>query len=439
MNPAPAGRTLWQGARLLDAASGRDESGDLLVEDGLIADLGPNLFPDGPPEDTTLIDCGGHCLAPGLVDMRAFLGEPGFEHRETLASGSAAAASGGITTIAARPDTEPVIDDIALVEFVKSLAQATALVRVHPMAAITKGLKGSEMTELGLLAEAGAVAFCDGETAVADALVMSRVLAYATIWDLLIVQLPAEPRLAGSGCMNEGEVATRMGLSGVPAAAEVIMLERDLRLVEHSGGRYHATCLSTAAAIEAMRQAKARGLPVSCSVAPHHFALNENAVGEYRTFAKTWPPLRSEADRQAVVEGIADGTVDAIVSDHAPQDQESKRQPFTQAASGISGLETLLPLALELHLSGGVALDRVLAALSCGPAAVLGLEGGRLAPGAPADLVLFDLERPWRINEAQLLAKCKNTPFDGRPVQGLVLRTAVGGSTVYQAESDGGN
>ena len=437
MNAAPGQRTLWRNARLLDAASDRDEAGDLLVEDGRIADIGPNLFPENPPESTEVLDCAGHCLAPGLVDMRAFLGEPGFEHRETLASGSAAAASGGITTIAARPDTEPVIDDIALVEFVKRLAQATAQVRVHPMAAITKGLEGSEMTEFGLLAEAGAVAFCDGENAVADALVMSRVLTYATNWDLLIVQLPAEPRLAGSGCMNSGEVATRLGLPGIPAAAEVIMLERDLRLVEATGGRYHATCLSTAAAIEAMRQAKARGLAVSCSVAPHHFALNENAVGEYRTFAKTWPPLRREEDRLAVVAGIADGTVDAIVSDHAPQDQESKRQPFTQAASGISGLETLLPLALELHLGGGVPLERVLAALTSGPAGLLGLEAGRLTPGAMADLVLFDLEKPWRIDENQLKAKCKNTPFDGRPVQGLVLRTAVGGSTVYEAETGG--
>jgi dihydroorotase len=275
--------------------------------------------------------------------------------------------------------------------------------------------------------------FTDGLNAIADAVVMRRALSYATTFDLLVVQHPEEPRLAEGGVMTEGEIATRLGLSGINPAAEIIMIERDLRLVEITGARYHAAHLSTAGAIEAIRRAKARGLAVTCDTAPHYFALNETAVGEYRTFAKVSPPLRCEEDRRAVVEGLRDGTIDAIASDHAPQDQESKRLPFPSAASGVVGLETLLTLSLELYHNGHVPLLRVLGALAQRPAEILRLPAGTLAIGMPADLVLFDLDRPWLIAVDAFHSKCRNSPFDGRPVQGSVMRTIVAGRTIHAA------
>ncbi len=426
-----APRVAYVNARLLDPASGLDAPGALLTEGAEIADLGPGLFGDGVPEGIETVDCGGHCLAPGLIDMYVYLREPGAEQKETLATGSQAAAAGGVTTIICMPNTTPVIDDIALVDFIARRARDTAIVNVHPMAALTKGLKGTEMTEMGLLAEAGAVAFTDGHLAIGDALVMRRVLAYASTFDLLVVHHVEEPSLGAQGCVTEGEIATRLGLPSIPAAAEPMMVERDLRLVELTGGRYHAAHISTAAALDVVRRAKGRGLTITCGVAPHSFALNESAIGDYRTFAKTSPPLRSEADRRAMVEGLADGTIDVISSGHAPQDQEGKRLPFAQAAYGIVGLETLLPLSLELVHGGHLGLLEVLATMTSGPARLLKLDCGVLAAGAPADLVLFDLEVPWRIDADAFRSKSKNSPFEERPVQGRALRTVVGGRTVH--------
>jgi dihydroorotase len=422
---------LFRNARLLDPASGRDETGALLVADGKIVAIGARIE---APAGAKIVDCAGRCLAPGLVDMRVQLREPGAEHMENMVSASKAAAAGGVTTMAALPNTEPPIDDVALVDFVARRARDIGLVNIHTYAAATKGLGGRELTEMGLLAEAGALGFTDATRAIADALVMRRALSYARTFDLLLIQHPEEPSLA-SGAMNEGELATRLGLPGITPAAEVMMIERDLRLVEITGARYHAAHVSTAAAIDAIRAAKARRLPVTCDTAPPYFALNETAVGEYRTFAKLSPPLRSESDRQAVVAGLADGTIDAIASDHAPHDQDSKRLPFTSAASGIVGLETLLPLSLALYHNGHLPLLKLLGALTCAPADILRLEAGRLVVGAPADLVVFDLDRPWRIDEHKLRSKSKNTPFDGRPVQGGAVMTVVGGRIVFEAGS----
>ncbi|MDE1930444.1 MAG: dihydroorotase [Alphaproteobacteria bacterium] len=428
-------RTLFTNARLLDPASGVDRAGDLLAENGRIAALGPNLARDGLGADVHVIDCAGSCLAPGVIDMRVQLREPGDEHQETLATGAEAAVAGGVTTMAMLPNTMPVIDDHALVEFVGRRSRELGRTTIRTYAAATKGLQGRELTEYGLLAEAGAVAFTDGVRAIADASVMRRALSYASTFDLLIVQHPEEPSLSAGGAMNAGEIATRLGLSGITPAAETIMVERDLRLAEITGGRYHAAHLSTAGAIDAVRQAKARGLAVTCDTAPHYFALNETAVGDYRTFAKVSPPLRSEEDRRAVIEGLKDGTIDAIASDHSPQDQESKRLPFASAEPGIVGLETLLPLSLELYHNGSLNLLQVVRALTQRPAEILRLPGGNLKPGAPADLTIFDLDRPWRIDVAALHSKCKNAPYDHRPVQGKVTRTVVGGRTVFGLEA----
>jgi dihydroorotase len=331
----------------------------------------------------------------------------------------------------ALPNTEPPVDDVSVVEFVARRAREARLAKIHTYAAATKGLKGRELTEIGLLAANGAVGFTDGVKAIADALVMRRVLAYARSFDQLVIQHPEEPSLAGAGEVTEGEIATRLGLAGIPPLAEVIMVERDLRLVALTGARYHAAHLSTAAAVAAIRQAKAAGLAVSCDTAPPYFALNETAIGDYRTFAKLSPPLRSEADRQAVVAGLADGTIDAIASDHAPWDQDSKRLPFSSASCGIVGLETLLALSLELYHNRHLSLLEVLRRLTQAPAHLLGLEAGRLAPGRPADLVVFDPDAPWRIDTEAFHSKSKNAPFDGRPVQGRVARTIVDGREIF--------
>ena len=426
------GRVAYVNARLIDPASGLDAKGGLLTENGIIADLGPGLFADGVPEGAETVDCQGLVLAPGLVDMRVQLREPGHEHKETLATASAAAAAGGVTSMACLPNTDPILDEVSLIEFVERRAQEVGGVNIHPYAALTKGFNGRDLTEMGLLAAAGAIAFTDATKAVGDSLVMRRALSYGSPLGLLIVQHPEDPALAEDGDMNEGELSTRLGLAGIPAAAEAMMIERDVRLVEATDGRYHAAHVSTAAGIAAIRAAKAKGLSVTCDTAPPYFALNELAVGDYRTFAKVSPPLRSEEDRQAVVEGLKDGTIDAIASDHSPHDQDSKRLPFAQAEFGIVGLETLLPVSLELYHNGHMPLGDMLGLLTHRPADILSLEAGHLKAGAPADFVLIDLDTPRRIAAHEFHSKSKNTPFDERPVQGRAMRTVVGGRCVFE-------
>lgn len=427
--------TVLFNARLIDPASGRDEQGGILIEAGRIAAVGPHVRPDGSAGQV-VIDCGGHVLAPGLVDMIVYAGEPGFEHRETLATASRAAAAGGVTTIICMPETEPVIDDVALVDFIGRRARDTAIVNVHPMAALTKGLRGEEMTEIGLLKAAGAVAFTDGKRSVADALVMRRALAYANDFGAVICHHTEEPRLAEGGVMNEGEVSSRLGLPGIPTAAEIIMLERDMRLVELTGGRYHAAQISCADSLAVIRNARRRGLPITCGTSVNHLTLNEADIGSYRTFLKLRPPLRCEVDRRALVEGVAQGIIDVIVSAHDPKDADVKRRPFAEALDGAVGLETLLAAALRLYHSGEVPLPRLLRTLSTNPSRILGLPGGSLEVGAPADLVLFDPDAHWVVEPQRLHSKSKNTPFDEAPLRGRVLRTLVAGRTVYTYAGD---
>jgi dihydroorotase len=431
---SPARPLALVNARLLDPATGLDEVGGLLIEDGGIAEFGPQIGAEGLGERFERVDCKGRCLAPGLVDIRVQLCEPGQEHKETIESGSRAAAAGGITTMVCLPNTDPVIDDIAVVEFIARRAREVKLVKVFAYAAVTKGTEGIDLTEMGLLSEAGALAFTDGTKAIGSAALMNRALSYASTFGKLVIQHAEEPTLAVGGHMNKGEISTRLGLRGIPAVAELLVIERDLRLLESTGGRYHVAHVSTAGGVEAIRQAKARGLAVSCDTAPPYFTLNEAAVGDYRTFAKLSPPLRSEDDRAAVVEALADGTVDAVASDHAPQDQDSKRLPFAQAEFGGIGLETLLPLSLGLYHNRKMALLDVLASMTFRPAALLDLPSGRLRTGAAADLVLFDPDVPWRIEETTFHSKSKNSPFESHPVQGRVWRTIVDGRTVFQRD-----
>ena len=418
-------------ARLIDPGTNRDEPGGLLVKDGLIADLGAHLRRNAP-EGATVVDCKGHVLAPGLIDAQVFAGEPGFEHRETLKTASHAAAAGGVTTIVVMPDTNPVIDQVALVDFIQRRARDNALVHVHTMAAMTKGLAGEEMTEIGLLKRAGAIAFSNGRTSVSNTRVMRNVLNYAKDFGALIVHHTEDAYLSGSAAMNSGEVAARLGLPGASKLAETIVLERDVRLVEMTGGRYHAATISCAESLDVVRAAKARKLAVTCGVSINHLTLNENDIGPYRTFFKVRPPLRREEDRVAMVRGVASGDIDIIVSCHDPQDADTKRRPFAEAADGAVGLETLLAAALRLVHAGDISLVSMLKALTFNPARLLGLHAGRLVKGAIADLVLFDPGEPWVVNKDTLRSRSKNTPFDEAKMQGRVLRTVVAGDTVYE-------
>lgn len=425
--------TVFERARVVDPSRGIDEIGSVVVDAGTVAAAGASALNQGAPEGALIVDCAGKAILPGLVDGRVFIGEPGAEHRETIASAGRAAAAGGVTSIVMMPDTMPAIDDIALVEFVLRTARETACVNVHPAAAITKRLEGREMTEMGLLREAGAVAFTDGRRTIANALVMRRALTYARDFGVVVAHETQDADLAASGVMNEGLYASWLGLPGIPAEAEAIPLQRDLMLARLTRGAYHAAKISTLMSAEAVARAKADGVNVSAGVSINHLALNDNDVGEYRTFFKLSPPLRFEEDRAAMIEALRDGVIDIIVSSHDPQDVDTKRLPFADAADGAIGLETLLAVALRLYHNGDVSLPRLVEALSTAPARLFGLAGGTLAPGAPADLVLVDLDAPWVVREADIRSRSKNTCFEGALLQGRVLQTMVAGRTVFEA------
>ena len=422
---------LIENVHLLDPSSGLDTQGGLLVRDGLILDHGTNL---GRPDNTEIIDGGGAILCPGLVDMRVALGEPGFEYRETIASAAAAAAAGGITTLAALPDSQPAIDDPALVFLLRSRGDATGSLTILPYAAITRGCRGEEMAELGLLREAGAVAFTDGKRALASAQLMRRVLSYARAFGGRVVQHPEDPSLAEGGAATEGELATRLGLPGIPLVAEAILVARDIRLARLTGGALHFAHVSTAETIALIRRAKDEGLDVTCDTAPPYFDLNETAIGDYRTYAKLSPPLRPESDRAAIAAALIDGTIDAVASDHQPRDADDKRLPFAQAASGGTGLATLLGITLAQHHGGRLGLSHALGLLTHRPARLLGSAAGTLARGAPADLCLFHPDRIWQVQAGRLPGKAQNTPFDGRALEGRVLGTWKAGRRVFTAD-----
>jgi dihydroorotase len=423
---------LLANARIMDPSRDIDLAGDLLLADGVVREAKRGIGAAGVPEGTEVVDCRGKIVAPGLIDMRAFVGEPGAEGRETIGSASQAAAAGGVTTIVCQPDTEPAIDDPTIVDFIMRRARDTGIVNVEVMAALTKGLKGEEMTEIGLLKASGAVGFTDGARSVANAQVMRRALTYARDFDALIVHHTEDQDLTGEGVMNEGEFAARLGLIGAPKAAETIMLERDMRLVGLTEGRYHAASVTCAESLDVLKRAKDAGLAVTASASINHLALNEIDVGAYRTFFKLSPPLRNEEDRRALLEALESGLIDVVMSDHNPQDVEVKRLPFAEAAPGAIGIETMLPAALRLTHSGEIKLMTVLKALSTKPAELLGLPGGSLRPGAPADVVVIDPDVPWILDRDELKSKCRNTPFDEARMQGRAVRTIVGGRTVYE-------
>ncbi len=421
---------LIENARIVDPASGTDQQGAVLVENGLVADIALGA-PIGVPEGAEVINAKGLILAPGLIDMRVFTGEPGKEYRETLQSAGEAAAAGGVTSFVMMPDTTPVVDDGALVDFLIRRAKATCKVNVLPAGAITKGLAGQEMTEFGLLQEAGAVCLTDGRHAIQSTALLRTVMSYAANYGMTIVHHLSDHSLTGDGVMNEGLFATILGLKGIPREAETIPLARDLQLAALTRVKYHAAQISCAGSIELVAAAKKRNTSVTAGVSINNLALNENDIGRYRTFFKLSTPLRSEDDRQAVIEGLRNGTIDTIHSDHDPQDTEVKRQPFAEASDGAIGLETLLAAALRLVHSGDVDLLTVLRAMTSRPAEILGLPAGRIAKGAPADLVLVDLDYPWQVSEHEIRSRSRNTSFEGARLAGKVMRTIVGGQIVY--------
>ncbi|AAV93602.1 dihydroorotase [Ruegeria pomeroyi] len=425
---------LFTNARLIDPEAGTDRIGWLRVTGGRIVATGEDS-PQGleePPAET--LDCGGKCLAPGIVDIGVKVGEPGERHKESYKSAGQAAAAGGVTTIITRPDTNPAIDTPEALEFVTRRAQADTPVNVLPMAALTKGRQGREMTEIGFLLDAGAVAFTDCDHVVTNTKVFSRALTYAKSCGALVIAHPQDPGLSEGAAATSGKFAALYGLPAVSPMAERMGLDRDIALLEMTGAKYHADQITTARALPALERAKKNGLDITAGTSIHHLTLNELDVSGYRTFFKVKPPLRSEDDRQAVIEAVRTGLIDTISSMHTPQDEESKRLPFEEAASGAVALETLLPAALRLYHAGQLDLPTLFRAMALNPARRLGLASGRLGAGAPADLVLFDPDVPFVLDRFTLKSKSQNTPFDGQRMQGRVLATYVAGQAVYRRD-----
>ena len=413
-------------ARIIDPASGYDREGTVLIQDGVIIEFGPDVIVQGE-----IIDAQGLICAPGLIDMRVSTGEPGRENRETIATAAIAAAAGGVTSIVIMPETNPVIDDMSLVDFIKRRAE-NAPVNVYAAGALTKDLDGKTLTEIGLMSEAGAVMFSNGAQPIGDSQTMRRLLSYSASFNALISNRAIDPSLSKDAVAHESDLSSRLGLTGAPAAAERIMAERDVALAELTGGRLLIDMISSAEALEVVRRAKSRDLEVSCSVSINHLALNEVDIGDYRTFAKLDPPLREESDRLALLAGINDGTIDVIVSAHDPRPAGEKRLPFAEASTGAVGLETLLSVALSQVADDNLDLMAALAAMTCNPANLLGLSSGRIDEGRPADLILIDPHAPWICKSDALLSRSKNTPFDDRRLTGRVIKTICKGQVVFE-------
>jgi len=411
--------------RLIDPEALTDDEGSLTLQDGLIAARNEPV-----PAGAQVIDGHGLCLAPGIVDWGVKIGEPGERHRESFRSAGLSAAAGGVTTIIARPDTQPAIDTPEMLEFVTRRA-AEAPVRIRHMAALTKGRQGHEMTEIGFLLDAGALAFSDVDHVVADTRALSSALTYARSLGALVVGHPQDPGLSRGAAVTSGKFASLKGLPAVSPMAERIGLERDLALVEMTKARYHADQITTAGALPALQRARAQGLDVTAGISIHHLTLNDLDVGDYRTFFRLTPPLRSENDRLAMVQAVADGLIDIVGSHHTPADEEEKRLPFEEATPGAVGLETLLPAAMRLYHAGAVTLPQLFRAMALNPARRLGLAQGSLATGTPADLVLFDPDAPFVMDRFKLRSKSRNTPFDGARMEGRVRLTLVAGRIVF--------
>tara|TARA_B100000686_G_C16737577_1_gene944557 strand:- start:24 stop:1316 length:1293 start_codon:yes stop_codon:yes gene_type:complete len=420
-------------ARIIDPANQVDEIGGLIIDpQGLIKAVGKKVTNGNLPTDSKKIDLKKQILIPGIVDMRVFVGEPGYEYKENFRTLSDAALSGGVTSVVSMPNTLPVIDNVSMVDFLKRRGRDKAKINIFPAASLTKNTDGKQMTEFGLLKRKGIIAFTDGDKTIQDPQVMTRIMNFAAQSNSLIMQHVEDNILSKDGLINEGEISTRLGLKGIPFLAEKIIVERDLSFLDEFFCRYHISQISSEKTVSVIKKAKNEGKNFTAGVSINNLSLNENDIGDFKTFLKLSPPLRTEKDRKSLVQSVNDGTIDVIVSDHKPQDEESKRLTFAQAATGATGVETLLPLALELFHNKSVKLDKLIASITSNPAKILGINKGNLKKGNDADLCVFDINKSWTVNKSKLKSKSKNTPIEDRKLQGQILKTFVKGEIAYQ-------
>tara|TARA_Y100000590_G_scaffold74806_1_gene82631 strand:+ start:1475 stop:2767 length:1293 start_codon:yes stop_codon:yes gene_type:complete len=420
-------------ARIIDPKNQIDEMGGLIIDSkGLIKAIGKKVSNGNLPNSVTKIDLKKQILIPGLVDMRVFVGEPGYEYKENFRTLSNAALAGGVTSVVSMPNTSPVIDNVSMVDFLKRRGRDKSRINIFPSASLTKNIEGKQMTEFGLLKRKGIVGFTDGIKTVQDSQVMSRIMNFAAQSESLIMQHAEDKSLSKNGLINEGEVSTRLGLKGIPFLAEKIIVERDLSLLEEYFCRYHISQISSEKTVEVIKKAKNSGKTFSTGVSINNLSLNENDIGDFRTFLKLSPPLRTENDRKSLVKALSDGIIDVIVSDHKPEDEESKRLTFDQAATGATGVETLLPLALELFHNKSITLSKLIASITSNPAKILNIKKGSLEKGNDADLCIFDLNKPWVVNKDKLKSKSKNTPIENRKLQGQVSKTFIKGELAFE-------
>tara|TARA_Y100000590_G_C15747123_1_gene1022555 strand:- start:10019 stop:11317 length:1299 start_codon:yes stop_codon:yes gene_type:complete len=425
---------IFNNATLIDPENEKEFSGSLLVKNGIIENISRNKKIDINSKNSEIIDCKKHTLSPGLIDLWVFAGEPGYEHNESIESISNISRQSGVTTIACRPDTSPIIDEVELVDYIKRKSLEKSKINIHPIAALTKNNLGEIMTEIGLLQGAGAIGFSNAYNEIKNTQVLKNAFLYAANFDALIIQQCIND-LDNGGVMNESETSMRLGLSGMPQISETIALERELRLVEETKTRYHSACISTEKSLNIIKSFKEHIPNLSCGVSINNLILNENDIGAYRTFFKLKPPLRNEKDREILCKDLNGDTIDVITSNHDPQGTESKRRPFSEAAFGAVGIETLLSASLSLYHQGYVTLPKLMKKLTYNPAKILNLESGRLEVGKPADLILFNKDQPWILKADNLISKCKNTTFENQKMQGKVFITMVNGEIVYNSKN----
>jgi len=422
-------------ARILDPKNSMDENGGLIInQNGKIKAVGKKVNSLNIPNDSEKIDLKNMILLPGLVDMRVFVGEPGFEYKENFRTLSNAALSGGVTTVVSMPNTQPIIDNVSMVDFLKRRGRDKSRINIFPAASLTKNVEGEHMTEFGLLKRKGIIAFTDGVKTVQNPQLMSRIMNFASQSKALIMQHAEDNVLSQGGLINDGEISTRLGLQGIPALAERIIVERDLAFLEEYFCRYHISQISSEKTISVIKKAKREGKIFTAGVSINNLSLNENDIGDFKTFLKLSPPLRTENDRLSLIDGLNDGSIDVIVSDHKPEDEESKRLTFAKAATGAAGVETLLPLALELFHNNSVKLEKLIASMTSNPAKILEINKGNLDLGNDADLCILDIKKPWVVKKSDLKSKSKNTPIEDRKLQGQVIKTFVNGEIVFERD-----
>ena len=421
-------------ANIIDPHNSLNEMGGLIIdENGKIEAIGKKVNTNNIPTREKIINLNGKYIFPGLVDMRVFVGEPGYEYKENFRTLSEAALSGGVTSVVTMPNTNPVIDNVSIVDFLRLRGKDKSKINIFPTAALTIGTEGENMTEFGLLQSKGIIGFTDGVKTIQNPRIMNRIMNSASDLKSLIIQHAEDAELSKDGMINDGIIATKLGLQGIPISAELLIIERDLTLLEYNDCRYHISQISSANSVDIIRERKAK-VNFSCGVSINNLSLNENDIGDFKTFLKLSPPLRTETDRNALVQGLNDETIDVIVSDHKPEDEENKRLTFAQAETGASGIETLLPLSLELYHNGSVALETIIKALTSKPAEILKINKGNLSTGNDADFCIVDINKPWVVRKEKLISKSKNTPIEDKKLQGKVISTFVNGEELFKSE-----